>query len=117
MALRGVPLERRWSEGTRSEAQGLTMGWPSFWLLFLGQTRKSDSARRPKQEISPPLGTRPFPKNCNVPTQERGHDQLQKLLKSDCSLAGNSPVPFRRPNAGAVEGVSRMDAAKAVEGA
>ena len=43
MALRSVPLERRWSEGTLRAAKGRMSGWPSFWLLFLGHTRKSDA--------------------------------------------------------------------------
>ena len=43
MALRSVPLEWRWSEGTLRAAKGRMPGWPSFWLLFLGQTRKSDA--------------------------------------------------------------------------
>ena len=43
MALRSVPLEWRWSEGTLRVAKGRMPGWPSFWLLFLGHTRKSDA--------------------------------------------------------------------------
>ena len=43
MALRSVPLERRWSEGTLRAAKGRMQGSPSLWLLSLGETRESDA--------------------------------------------------------------------------
>jgi hypothetical protein len=43
MALRSVPPERRWSEGTLRAAKGRMPGSPSLWLLSLGETRESDA--------------------------------------------------------------------------
>ena len=43
MALRSVPLERRWSEGTLRAAKGRMQGSPSLWLLSLGETRESNA--------------------------------------------------------------------------
>ncbi len=43
MALRSVPPERRWSEGTLRAAKGRMLGSPSLWLLSLGETRESDA--------------------------------------------------------------------------
>jgi len=47
MSLRAGP---RSSAGGREVLRSKTrmQGWPSFWLLFLGHTRKSDSPRRAK---------------------------------------------------------------------
>lgn len=42
--------------------------------------------------------------------------RAKSSFKRDARLAGNSPVPFRRPSAGVAEGASRMDAARAVKG-
>ena len=45
MALRGVPLKRRWSERTRSEAQGRMQG-KTFWLLLWRLTKVTRPAGR-----------------------------------------------------------------------
>ncbi|SEI44421.1 hypothetical protein SAMN04244572_00279 [Azotobacter beijerinckii] len=42
--------------------------------------------------------------------------RTKSFFKRGARLAGNSPVPFRRPSAGVAEGASRMDAARAVKG-
>ncbi len=47
MALRGVPLERRWSERTRSEAQGRMQG--QAFLVTFSVTGKSDPPSRAEQ--------------------------------------------------------------------
>ncbi|NHN77082.1 hypothetical protein HA520_07215 [Azotobacter chroococcum] len=51
-----------------------------------------------------------------VPTSVEEKRRAKSFFKRDASLAGNSPVPFRRPSAGVAEGASRMDAARAVKG-
>ena len=51
MALRGVPLERRWSERTRSEAQGRMAG-QAFLVTFVA-TDKSDPPSRAEQKFRP----------------------------------------------------------------
>jgi len=55
MALRDAP---RSSAGARGVLRSKTrmQGWPSFWLLFLGHSRKSDSPSRAK-----PMPRRPAP--------------------------------------------------------
>ena len=52
MALRSVPLEWRWSEGTLRAAKGRMPGWP-LWLLFLGQTRKVTRRERRNPDSRP----------------------------------------------------------------
>ncbi len=49
--LRDVPPERHRSEGSLAAGQTRMSGWPSLWLLSLGQTRESDSAGGPKPEV------------------------------------------------------------------
>ncbi len=51
MALRGVPLEWRWSERTRSEAQGRMAG-QAFLVTFVA-TDKSDPPSRAEQKFRP----------------------------------------------------------------
>ncbi len=46
------PPERHRSEGSLAAGQTRMSGWPSLWLLSLGQTRESDSAGGPKPEVS-----------------------------------------------------------------
>jgi hypothetical protein len=54
MALRSVPLQWRWSEGTLRAAKGRMPGWPSFWLLFLAKQEKV--TRRERRDL--PVGPR-----------------------------------------------------------
>ncbi len=60
MALRDAP---RSSAGGRGVLRSKTrmLGWPSFWLLFLGHSRKSDSPSRakPMPRPTPPIGLTP----------------------------------------------------------
>jgi len=51
-----------------------------------------------------------------VPTSVEEKRRAKSFFKRDARLASNSPLPFRRPSAGVVEGASRMDAARAVKG-
>ncbi len=62
MALRSVPPERRWSEGTLRAAKGRMPGSPSLWLLSLGETRESDAPCKaqpvvPAEESAAPYNT------------------------------------------------------------
>lgn len=43
MALVSRPQEQRRSDGSLAGGQTRMAGWPSLWLLSLGQTRESDS--------------------------------------------------------------------------
>ncbi len=53
-----------------------------------------------------------------VPTSanEKQSEERRSFFRTDPVPAGNTSVPFRRPSAGAAEGASRMDAARAVKG-
>jgi len=48
MALVSLPPEQRRSEGSLAAGQTRMPGWPSLWLLSLGQTRESDSPCKAK---------------------------------------------------------------------
>ena len=58
MALRGVPLEWRWSERTRSEAQGRMQG--QAFLVTFSAFGKSDLPSRAKPVLQPTRGTGPL---------------------------------------------------------
>jgi len=53
MALRNVPLQWRWSEGTLRAAKGRMPGWPSFWLLFLAKQEKVTRRERRNLPVGP----------------------------------------------------------------
>lgn len=48
MALVSRPPEQHRSEGSLAAGQTLMPGWPSLWLLSLGQTRESNSPCKAK---------------------------------------------------------------------
>jgi len=48
MALVSRPPEQHRSEGSLAAGQTRMSGWPSLWLLSLGQTRESDSPCKAK---------------------------------------------------------------------
>ncbi len=82
MSLRDDP---RSSTGGRGVLRSKTrmQGWPSFWLLFLGHTRKSDSPSRAKPLPQP---TRPMAVIARIqsPTASRSRPLPQKAKTLPC---------------------------------
>ncbi len=131
MALRDAP---RSSAGGREVLRSKTrmLGWPSFWLLFLGHSRKSDSPSRakPMPRRPPPMGYTPniqsfvgwktakhFPRPSahdssalHLPESRWVSFALPTLhtVLTTVSLHARSDTtgvaPFRRPSTGCVEG-------------
>ncbi len=131
MALRDAPQS---SAGGREVLRSKTrmLGWPSFWLLFLGHSRKSDSRSRakPMPRRPPPMGYTPniqsfvgwktakhFPRPSahdssalHLPESRWVSFALPTLhtVLTTVSLHARSDTtgvaPFRRPSTGCVEG-------------
>ena len=71
------------------------LGWPSFWLLFLGQTRKSDSPSRAKPcHQTARCSVEAKPSNLPVRSQTQSSRRFQPK-KTPCP--GNSDAALRRP--------------------
>src|SRR5690606_33911893 len=79
MALVSRPLEQRWSERTRSEAQGRMQGCAFFFLLFFAQTKKSKAPCK-AQPVVPSRGKRHEPTQPSMPVTFAG--KLQEPVRS-----------------------------------
>ncbi len=95
MSLRDDP---RSSTGAREVLRSKTrmQGWPSFWLLFLGHSRKSDSPSRAKPMLQQTSTTDP-----SIPGQRpsRASSLLQKPTQKHCKTfasGGLNPTELNR---------------------
>ncbi len=96
MSLRDAP---RSGAGAREVLRSKTrmLGWPSFWLLFLGHSRKSDSPSRAKPTPQPNTI-----KSCDHQTQRQQASQanspLQKNLANQARRTRYAVASTRHPN-------------------
>ncbi len=93
MSLRDGP---RSGAGAREVLRSKTrmLGWPSFWLLFLGHSRKSDSPSRAK-----PMPQPSTIKSCGHQTQrQKLREQARSYESPSRNVRGDRKVESRPPN-------------------